>query len=71
MDEASREPLPGVREVAKYLNYKTTQTIYDQRYRGYGIGTLGFRVGKSLKFRWEEIDAFIKAQSTAKPSDDA
>lgn len=69
MDQASRDPLPGVKEIAKYFGYKTTQTIYDQRYRGAGVGTLGFRVGKSLKFRWEDIDAFVEAQSALGSSD--
>lgn len=63
VSQHSREPLPGVSEIAEYLGYKSEQTIYDQRYRGVGVGTLGFKVGKHLRFRWADIDAWIEAQS--------
>jgi predicted DNA-binding transcriptional regulator AlpA len=63
VSQQHREPLPGVSEVVEYFGYKSEQTIYDQRHRGVGVGTLGFRVGKSLKFRWEDIDAWIETQS--------
>lgn len=59
-----REPLAQTEQVAEYFGIPV-QTIYDQRRRGAGVGALGFKVGKHLRFRWEDIDRFVAEQQAA------
>ncbi len=60
-----RRPLAGVREVAEYFGLPE-RTIRDQVYRGVGVGRLGFRVGKYLRWTWDDIDAYVAAQKQQK-----
>lgn len=62
--DTSREPLPGVEDVIAYLGIPR-QTIYDQRHRGVGIGALGIKVGRHLRFRWSDIDHYLDEQARA------
>lgn len=48
----------GVRELARYLGVPAA-TIYTWRYRG--EGPPGFRVGKHLRFKPSEIEAWLEA----------
>ena len=56
-----RRPLAEPPEVAAYCRVSLS-TLYDQRHRGVGVGALGFRVGKHLRFRWEDIDRWVTEQ---------
>ena len=64
MEAQEREPLADIDEVTTYFGIPK-QTIYDQRHRGVGVGALGIRVGRHLKFRWSDIDRYIAEQQRA------
>lgn len=48
-----------INEVAEYLGIPVA-TLYQWRYRGEGPD--GFRVGRHVRYRWSEIEAWIEAQ---------
>lgn len=52
------EPLWTVRDVARFLGVPAA-TIYTWRYQGHGPP--GFRVGKHLRFRPSEVEAWLEA----------
>ncbi len=54
MDQANR--LLTTQELAEYLDVPTA-TIYSWRYRG--VGPLGFRVGKHVRFRPIDVERWI------------
>lgn len=58
---ADRRKLASTEEMVEYFGI-SEQTLYDQRRRGVGVGALGFKVGKHLRFRWEDIDRWIDEQ---------
>jgi excisionase family DNA binding protein len=51
--------LMSVTALAEYLDIPEA-TIY--RWRSTGYGPVGFRVGKHLRYRREDVDAWIEAQ---------
>lgn len=57
MDTNNR--LLTIKEVAEYLGIPIA-TLYQWRYRGEGPD--GFRVGRHVRYRWSEIEAWIEAQ---------
>lgn len=57
---APPDPLLTAEECAAYLKI-SLQTLYDWRYRG--IGPPAHKVGKYLRFRLSEVDAWIDAQA--------
>jgi excisionase family DNA binding protein len=54
MDQVNR--LLTTQDLADYLDVPTT-TIYAWRYRG--VGPLGFRVGKHVRFRSTDVERWI------------
>jgi predicted DNA-binding transcriptional regulator AlpA len=38
------------------------RTIYDQVHRRVGIGALAFKVGRHLRWDWNDIDAWVAQQ---------
>jgi excisionase family DNA binding protein len=54
-----RDRLLTVRELAEYLAVPVT-TLYQWRYRS--EGPTGFRVGRHLRYRWSEVEAWIERQ---------
>lgn len=54
-----REALATVQEVAAFLKVPP-RTLYRWRYRG--EGPPGFRVGRHLRFRWEEVEKWLAAE---------
>ncbi|WAL64465.1 helix-turn-helix domain-containing protein [Amycolatopsis cynarae] len=56
-------PLAGIAEIAEHLGIPPS-TIYDQRYRGTGVGALAIKVGKHLRWRWKDIDAWLDQQAS-------
>jgi excisionase family DNA binding protein len=52
-------PLLTAEECAAYIKIPV-QTLYDWRYRG--IGPRSHKIGKYLRFRPSEVDAWIDAQ---------
>lgn len=62
---ADRRPYDvSTREVAEYFAIPV-QNIYDQRCKNVEPGSLGIRVGRHLRFRWSDIDAWVEKQSSA------
>lgn len=59
---ASRSPMGEPDEVCAYTKISKA-TLYDQRHRGVGIGSLGIRIGKHLRWRWEDIDRYLDEQA--------
>jgi hypothetical protein len=53
--------LAGVPEVAEYFGIPEN-TVRDQVYRGVGVGVLAFRVGRFLRWEWDDIDAWVQSQ---------
>jgi excisionase family DNA binding protein len=57
---APPDPLLTAEECAAYLKIPL-QTIYDWRYRG--IGPRAYKIGRYLRFRLSDVDAWIDAQA--------
>lgn len=60
MDD-ERRSLGKPDEVAAYVGLAVS-TLYDQRRRGVGLGALAFRVGRHLRWNWDDVDRFIAEQ---------
>lgn len=60
-----RRRLPGVKEVADYLGLPET-TVRLQAHRKMGVGIYAFRVGRFLRWEWDDIDKFIADQKKAR-----
>ena len=58
-DMEHRDRLLTVKELADYLAVPVA-TIYQWRYRR--EGPQGFRVGRHLRYRWSEVEAWIESQ---------
>jgi excisionase family DNA binding protein len=54
-----RDRLLSVTELAEYLGVPVT-TLYQWRYRG--EGPPGFRVGRHIRYRWQDILDWIEGQ---------
>lgn len=61
---ASSDPLLDVAELAAQIRVPQ-QTIY--RWRTEGRGPRGIKIGRHLRYRQRDIDAWIEAQSDARP----
>jgi len=55
-----RGPLATPAEVAAFLGVPV-KTLYQWKYRG--IGPNVHKVGRHLRYRWPEVDAWVNAQS--------
>lgn len=55
----NRDRLVTVQELAAYLGVPVS-TLYQWRYRREGPD--GFRVGRHLRYRWSEVEAWIERQ---------
>jgi excisionase family DNA binding protein len=62
---ADRRPLATLEEVAAFLQVPV-KTLYAWRYRG--EGPCGHRVGRYVRFRWEEVEAWIDASADDLPT---
>ncbi|MFH0244444.1 helix-turn-helix transcriptional regulator [Streptomyces sp. HK10] len=58
---SQRRPLASIEEVAEYLGV-TVATIYTWRYKG--TGPRFSKVGRHLKARWSDVDAWLDEQAT-------
>ncbi|WP_431881548.1 helix-turn-helix transcriptional regulator [Micromonospora chalcea] len=52
-----RQPLATTEEVAAYLNV-TVQALHDLRHKG--RAPKAAKVGRSLRWRWSDIDAWLE-----------
>jgi excisionase family DNA binding protein len=59
-EAAKRGPLATPAEVAAYLGVPV-KTLYQWKYRG--IGPNVHKVGRHLRYRWSEVDAWVNSQS--------
>ncbi len=59
------EGLDSLRKTAEYLGVPA-QTLYSWRSRG--KGPKGYRVGRHIKFRRAEVDAWLESQADDGPS---
>ncbi|MFF3330284.1 helix-turn-helix transcriptional regulator [Streptomyces sp. NPDC002888] len=59
-EAARRGPLASPAEVAVYLGVPV-KTLYQWKYRG--IGPNVHKVGRHLRYRWSEVDAWVNARS--------
>jgi excisionase family DNA binding protein len=57
---AKRRPLATAKEVAAYLGVPLA-TIYVWKHRG--IGPKVHKVGRHLRYRWAEVDAWLEKQT--------
>ncbi|WP_159460528.1 helix-turn-helix domain-containing protein [Lentzea albidocapillata] len=49
--------------MAAYLQVSKA-TLRDQRHRNVGVGALATKVGKHLRWRWEDIERYIDEQAS-------
>ncbi|MFD7119625.1 helix-turn-helix transcriptional regulator [Streptomyces sp. NPDC059922] len=56
-----RGPLATPAEVAAYLGVPV-KTLYQWKYRG--IGPNVHKVGRHLRYRWPEVDAWLRARTS-------
>ncbi|WP_438488360.1 helix-turn-helix domain-containing protein [Streptomyces sp. S186] len=56
-----RAPLATPEEVAVYLGVPV-KTLYQWRHRRIGPNVL--KVGRHLRYRWQEVDAWLNAQTS-------
>ncbi len=54
-------PLATTAEVAAFLGVPVT-TIHQWRHKG--IGPRGIRVGRFVRFRWADVEAWVDARAT-------
>lgn len=57
---ASRIPLGTTEEVAEYLGDIPVKTLVQWRYKG--TGPKYVRVGKHVRYRWSDVEAWLAAQ---------
>lgn len=65
---ADRRRLGTTEQVAEHLGVPV-RTLYDWKLRG--IGPQAIRVGKYLRYRWEDIERWLDEQAGANGSPDA
>ncbi|MFF9480702.1 helix-turn-helix transcriptional regulator [Streptomyces sp. NPDC014733] len=58
---AQRGPLAAPAEVAAYLGVPV-KTLYQWKYRGTGPNV--HKVGRHLRYRWQEVDAWLDSQTS-------
>lgn len=59
---AERRPLATAEQVSEYLGVPV-DTLYAWRYRS--TGPRASKVGRHIRYRWEDVDAWLDAQSRA------
>lgn len=57
----SRRPLAGLPEVAAHFGM-TEKAVRHHVQRRTGVGRLAFRVGRHLRWDWNDVDAWIESQ---------
>jgi excisionase family DNA binding protein len=60
LDEVGREPLASTPEVAAYLGVPE-QTMY--QWRSQSKGPRGIKVGKYVRYRWSDVEAWLDKQA--------
>jgi predicted DNA-binding transcriptional regulator AlpA len=60
---ASRVPLGSTEEVAEYLGDIPVRTLVQWRYKG--IGPKYVKVGKYVRYRWSDVEAWLASQERA------
>ena len=55
-----RSPLASTEEVSEYLQVPLT-TVYQWRRKG--VGPRAVRVGRHLRYRWEDVDRWLEQQA--------
>lgn len=53
---STQRPLAGPEQVAEHLGVPVS-TLYQWRTRG--VGPRGIRVGRHVRYRWEDIEAWL------------
>jgi predicted DNA-binding transcriptional regulator AlpA len=56
-----RRPLATLEQITAFTGLPA-RSIYDQVHRGVGVGALAFKVGRHLRWKWDEVDAWLDAQ---------
>ncbi|MEO3842756.1 helix-turn-helix domain-containing protein [Streptomyces sp. B22F1] len=58
---SERRPLASPEELSAYLGVPLG-TLYSWNHRG--VGPKATKVGRHLRYRWQEVDAWVDAQTT-------
>lgn len=56
-----RRPLGKPKEVAEHVGL-SVNTLYDQRRRGVGVGALAIKVGRHLRWSWDDVERLLAEQ---------
>ena len=65
MPTTIRRNLANLDEIVEFTGLPE-RTIYSQVRRGVSVGGLAFKVGKHLRWDWDDVDAWIAQQKTAR-----
>lgn len=65
MGDSRARPLATPEQVAEYLS-TTKGTLAQMRYLGTGPAFV--KLGKAVRYRWEDVDAWVEAQRYAQTS---
>ena len=57
-----KRPLLTIEDVSRYVGLPVS-TLYSQRHARIGLGALAIRIGKHLRWRPEDIDAWLDEQA--------
>ncbi|MFI8422853.1 helix-turn-helix transcriptional regulator [Streptomyces sp. NPDC085460] len=56
-------PLAGLSEISEYTGLPE-KSIYHQVHAGTGVGALAFKVGRYLKWDWDDVEKWVTAQKS-------
>lgn len=62
--DGPQDQLMSIEELAAYLQV-SVQTIYGWRHRREGLGTAAMKVGRALRWRRSQVDAWLEQQTIA------
>lgn len=57
---AGRSPLAAPEQVAEHLGVPVS-TLYQWRHRG--VGPRGIKVGRHVRYRWEDVEAWLEQKA--------
>ncbi len=57
-----KRPLASVDEVAEYYGVPVV-TLYQWRHKG--VGPKSAKIGRHVRYRWDDVEAYFDAQATA------
>ena len=60
-----RRPMADIGQISDYTG-TPQETIYYQRSQGVGLGALAIKIGRHLRWRWEDVDRWLDEQQASR-----